>query len=67
MSKPKEFAIGNTPFPQIIVEVDGSPLPFEPHVGDLLCWDGNYWQIARYQGVQYRATDAGEPPDDKQA
>lgn len=58
--KPKDIG-DNEAFPAIIVEVDGSPLPFEPHVGDLLSWDGKYWQIARYQGVQYRSTAEAMP------
>ena len=60
MGKPKDSG-DNEAFPAIIVEVDGSPLPFDPHVGDLLCWDGKYWQIARYKGVAYRNTAEALP------
>jgi hypothetical protein len=69
MGKPKDIG-DNDAFPAIIVEVDGSPIPFDPHLGDLLRWDGKYWQIARYKGVHYRPVPevadvteaAAEPP-----
>jgi hypothetical protein len=28
-------------------------IKFEPDVGDLLCWDGKYWKVVRYKGVEY--------------
>jgi len=66
MGKPKDIG-DNDAFPAIIVEVDGSPIPFDPHVGDLLSWDGKYWQIARYQGVQYRSTAEALPAEEAAA